>query len=81
MAVRFIEAIGDDKELKDKFLNAGSETEAYDLIKDKISGYTYDDFEAELKTLSDSRSGSLSDEDMDAVAGGFKNFFFYDIFR
>jgi hypothetical protein len=73
MAVKLIDAIADNKELKDKFLNAESDTAAYDLIKDKIPGYTYDDFKAECKTLSDSRDGALSDEDLEAVAGGFKD--------
>jgi hypothetical protein len=72
MATKLVEAIGDNKELKDKFLNAESDTAAYDLIKDKIPGYTYDDFKAELKTLSDSRDGSISDEELDAVAGGYR---------
>lgn len=73
MAIKLVEAIGADKELKDKFLNAESDTVAFDLIKDKIPGYTYDEFKAELKTLSDSRDGSVSDDELEAVAGGYRD--------
>jgi hypothetical protein len=72
MAVKLVEAIGADKALTEKFLNAESDTAAYDLVKDKIPGYTYDDFKAELKTLSDSRDGAVSDEELEAVAGGYR---------
>jgi hypothetical protein len=73
MAVKLIEAIGDNKELKDKFVNAESDKAAFELVKDKIPGYTYDEFKAELKTLYDSRDGAVSDDELEGVAGGYRD--------
>lgn len=69
---KIMELIG-DKDILAKMAEAGSAQESYDLVKDRI-GISFEEFQASMKVanayVNESSDGELSEDDLDAVAGG-----------
>jgi predicted ribosomally synthesized peptide with nif11-like leader len=63
----FFNALGKDAALQKKLEATKSSEEAYQLALTVRSGFTPEEFLAALK---EAQEGALSDEDLDAVAGG-----------
>ena len=70
MADKLYEALCKNAELSQKFMEASSKGEAFAVIKDIIPGYTMDEMISELEERQGS-SSNVSDDELEAVAGGF----------
>ena len=67
---KFLEKVGQDKDLQEKFNAIRNLEEAYKLAATVQDGFTQQEFETEMKRLYEEMSKDLSEEDMARIAGG-----------
>jgi len=77
-----IVALANDETLLKKMSECKSPEEVYALVKDRV-GISFEQFTAEMKIahayLQEMEAGLLTEEDLDAVAGGKQTKKFFDI--
>ncbi len=57
-------------EVQEKLTKAETLEEAYEIMQSVGSGFTLDEFKAAMEEMNKAGSGELTDEQLDAVAGG-----------
>ena len=57
-------------EVQEKLTKAETLEEAYEIMQSVGSGFTLDEFKAAMEEMNKADSGELTDEQLDAVAGG-----------
>ncbi|SEH33006.1 Nif11-like leader peptide family RiPP precursor [Selenomonas sp. KH1T6] len=67
---KFLDKLGKDKELQEKFSQIRDPGEAYKLAASVQDGFTKEEFVTEMKRLYEEMTKDLSDEDLAKVAGG-----------
>ena len=64
----------EDEEIIQKMSTANSPEECYEMVKDRIEGVSFEEFQASMSVAAayakESEAGELSDDDLDMVAGG-----------
>jgi len=64
----------EDEAILQKMSTANSPEECYELVKDRIEGVSFEEFQASMSVaaayVQESQSGELSENDLDMVAGG-----------
>jgi predicted ribosomally synthesized peptide with nif11-like leader len=71
---KFLDVLNKDKAVQEKFAAAKSPEEAFEIAAAIQGGYTFEELKDAMVAIQQSIKNELSDKDLDAVAGGARDF-------